>query len=128
MFWSFLVSWTPYMVASLWSAYDEESEPSVRFTVFAALMSRTSVVFNPIIYFLMSKKFRPLLKRSFSLPKAAQKWKRNHSWKVKTELFTKPVKDGSFRTSVKTDTEFSSNDRKTATRASLTATYGAVQL
>ncbi|XP_060607904.1 opsin-5-like [Ruditapes philippinarum] len=88
MFWSFLLSWLPYMIASLQTAHGTQS---IRFAVFATLMSRTSTVLNPIIYFLMSKKFRPLLVHTCSFSKSLfsplQRLDKLHSFKIVFEIF-----------------------------------------
>lgn len=85
MFWSFLLSWLPYMIASLQAA---DGTQSIRFAVFATLMSRTSTVLNPIIYFIMSKKFRPLLVHTCSVSKSVFTQRNKfHSWKIFLQVF-----------------------------------------
>lgn len=61
MCFGFLLSWMPYAIVSLWSAYVGIRSIPMRIRVISVLLARTSTVTNPIIYFLMSKKFRPLL-------------------------------------------------------------------
>lgn len=70
MCWGFLVTWMPYAVVSMWSAYgDKASQIPIRLTAFAVLIAKSSVVVNPVIYVLMSKKFRPLLLNSLNISK-----------------------------------------------------------
>ena len=61
MCWGFLVSWMPYAVVSMWTAYGDPTMLPTRLTVLAVLLAKTSTVINPTIYFMMSRKFRPML-------------------------------------------------------------------
>ena len=61
-----MISWMPYAVVSMWTAYGDISMLPIRLTVGAVLLAKTSTVVNPVIYFLLSNKFRPLLKRSLN--------------------------------------------------------------
>ena len=67
MCWGFLVSWMPYAVVSIWAAYGDPSILPIRITLVAVLLAKSSTVVNPIIYFLLSKKFRPLLSETINL-------------------------------------------------------------
>ena len=65
MCWGFLVSWMPYAVVSMWTAYGDPTMLPTRITVMAVLTAKTSTVINPTIYFMMSRKFRPMLAEVF---------------------------------------------------------------
>ncbi|XP_060579055.1 opsin-5-like [Ruditapes philippinarum] len=93
MCWGFLLSWMPYAIVSMWSAYGDVNLLPIRFTATAVLMAKSSTVVNPIIYFLMSKKFRPLLLRSLNLSDLRMRASNLSSWKVISELF--PIKNSS---------------------------------
>lgn len=67
MCWGFLLSWMPYAVVSMWTAYGVGETVPIHFTVIAVLLAKSSIVINPVIYFLMSKKFRPLLLKTLKL-------------------------------------------------------------
>lgn len=67
MCWGFLISWMPYAVVSMWTAYGDASKLPVRLTVIAVLLAKTSTVVNPVIYFLLNNKFRPMMIRSLNL-------------------------------------------------------------
>ncbi|XP_076080013.1 opsin-5-like [Mytilus galloprovincialis] len=62
---AFVGLWCPYAVVSLWTAYGGEGEVPVRLTLFAVLLAKLSTVVNPILYFMLNKKFRPFLKKTF---------------------------------------------------------------
>ncbi|XP_060568457.1 opsin-5-like [Ruditapes philippinarum] len=66
MCWGFMISWLPYAVVSMWTAYGDITMLPIRLTVGAVLLAKTSTVVNPVIYFLLSNKFRPLLIRSLN--------------------------------------------------------------
>jgi len=66
MCWAFLFSWMPYAVVSMWTAYGNGKTVPIRLTVFAVLTAKSSTVINPVIYFLLSKKFRPMLLKTLN--------------------------------------------------------------
>ena len=66
MCWGFLISWMPYAVVSIWTAYGDPTKLPTRMTVLAVLTAKSSTIVNPVIYVLMSKKFRPLLNQVFT--------------------------------------------------------------
>lgn len=105
MCWGFLLSWMPYAIVSMWSAYGNVRHLPIRFTAIAVLMAKTSTVVNPVIYFLMSKKFRPLLLRSLNLSDLKMRASNTKSWKVISELF--PLKTSSATGSSNTTSESS---------------------
>lgn len=61
----FVGLWSPYAVVSLWTAYGCKGEVPVRITLIAVLFAKLSTVVNPLIYFMLNKKFRPILKKYF---------------------------------------------------------------
>lgn len=65
MCWGFLISWMPYAVVSMWTAYGDPAMLPKRITVMAVLTAKSSTVVNPVIYVLMSRKFRPMLSQVF---------------------------------------------------------------
>ncbi|KAL4220030.1 hypothetical protein ACF0H5_020442 [Mactra antiquata] len=67
MCWGFLISWMPYAVVSMWTAYGDVTKLPIRMTVIAVLLAKTSTVVNPVIYFLLNNKFRPMMIRSLNL-------------------------------------------------------------
>lgn len=73
MCWGFLVCWMPYAIVSMWTAYGDVTHLPTRLTVVAVLLAKTSTVVNPVIYFLMSNKFRPLLMKSLNLDGGKQR-------------------------------------------------------
>jgi len=56
----------PYAVVSMWTAYGNGKTVPIRLTVFAVLTAKSSTVINPVIYFLLSKKFRPMLLKTLN--------------------------------------------------------------
>ena len=105
MCWGFLLSWMPYAIVSMWSAYGDVNLLPIRFTVTAVLLAKSSTVVNPVIYFLMSKKFRPLLLRSLNLSDLSMRASNLSSWKVISELF--PIKSSTGTNSSNTTSESS---------------------
>ena len=61
MCWGFLMTWMPYAIVSMWTAYGDPTKLPTRMTVMAVLTAKSSTVVNPVIYVLMSKKFQPML-------------------------------------------------------------------
>ncbi|XP_060581003.1 opsin-5-like [Ruditapes philippinarum] len=87
MCWGFLICWMPYAVVSMWTAYGDVTYLPVRATVVAVLLAKTSTVVNPVIYFLMSNKFRPLLMKSLNMSRSSQREiQRNPRGNDKTEV------------------------------------------
>ncbi|XP_052215785.1 opsin-5-like [Dreissena polymorpha] len=66
MSWGFLVCWMPYSVVSMWSAYGNADLLPMRLVVVSVLLAKSSTVVNPIIYFLLNSKFRPMLFRTLN--------------------------------------------------------------
>ncbi|KAH3804068.1 hypothetical protein DPMN_132346 [Dreissena polymorpha] len=66
MSWGFLVCWMPYSVVSMWSAYGNADLLPMRLVVVSVLLAKSSTVVNPIIYFLLNSKFRPMLLRTLN--------------------------------------------------------------
>lgn len=65
MCWGFLICWMPYAVVSTWTAYGDPTVLPTRITVMAVLLAKTSTVVNPVVYVMMSRKFRPMLSEVF---------------------------------------------------------------
>ena len=51
----FLVCWTPYTVFSLWVVNNRGQTFDLRFASIPAIFSKSSAVYNPIIYVLLNK-------------------------------------------------------------------------
>jgi hypothetical protein len=56
---AFMLTWTPYAVVSFWAAYGEENSIPLRVTLVSVLIAKTSTIWNPLIYFILNKKFKP---------------------------------------------------------------------
>lgn len=56
---AFMLTWTPYAVVSFWAAYGEPKSIPVRLTLASVLIAKTSTIWNPLIYFVLNKKFKP---------------------------------------------------------------------
>ncbi|CAC5358002.1 OPN5 [Mytilus coruscus] len=61
----FVGLWSPYAVVSLWTAYGRQGEVPIRVTLVAVLFAKLSTVVNPSVYFIMNKKFRPILNKYY---------------------------------------------------------------
>ncbi|XP_022092780.1 visual pigment-like receptor peropsin [Acanthaster planci] len=59
----FLSAWTPYCIVSLWSVFGDHRDITPAVSAAPALVAKSCIVFNPIIYGLMSPQFR----RSFQV-------------------------------------------------------------
>ncbi|XP_045202610.1 opsin-5-like [Mercenaria mercenaria] len=106
MCWGFLLSWMPYAVVSMWTAYGDVTMLPIRFTATAVLLAKSSTVVNPVIYFLMSKKFRPLLLRSLKLPDLGIQASSLKSWKVISELLPVRTSSGTGSTNTASESSF----------------------
>ncbi|KAL3847730.1 hypothetical protein ACJMK2_018626 [Sinanodonta woodiana] len=67
MCWGFLITWMPYAVVSMWTAYGRVSIIPIRLVVPSVLLAKTSTVINPTIYFMLNKRFRPFLMESLTV-------------------------------------------------------------
>nr|APB88013.1 neuropsin-like protein [Argopecten irradians] len=65
---AFVLTWTPYAVFSLWTAYGNKEEIPIRLTLSSILIAKLSTIVNPTVYFVLNRKFRPALKRYLSMP------------------------------------------------------------
>nr|AAD25918.1 opsin visual pigment [Phelsuma madagascariensis longintinue] len=54
----FLVAWTPYATVACWIFNNKGAEFSVTFMTVPAFFSKSSCIYNPIIYVLLNKQFR----------------------------------------------------------------------
>uniref|UniRef100_A0A8C1KR81 Rhodopsin n=1 Tax=Cyprinus carpio TaxID=7962 RepID=A0A8C1KR81_CYPCA len=54
----FLVAWTPYATVAAWIFFNKGSAFSAQFMAIPAFFSKSSSIFNPIIYVLLNKQFR----------------------------------------------------------------------
>ncbi|KAK0145938.1 Opsin-5 [Merluccius polli] len=62
----FLGAWTPYAVVSMWAAFgDADSVPPAAFAV-AAVLAKSSTIYNPVVYLLCKPNFRKCLYRDTS--------------------------------------------------------------
>lgn len=55
---AFLLCWTPYALVSMWSAFGNPGDISPLAGTIPALIAKSSVVWNPLIYVLTNKQFR----------------------------------------------------------------------
>ncbi|KAL3847642.1 hypothetical protein ACJMK2_018544 [Sinanodonta woodiana] len=55
----FLTVWMPYAVVSMWTAYGRVSIIPIRLVVPSLLLAKCSIVINPIVYFILNKRFQP---------------------------------------------------------------------
>ena len=62
---SFFVAWTPYAAVSFYSAFFRPVSTSPWATSVPAIFAKSSVFFNPIVYFFRYKKFRKAAKQLF---------------------------------------------------------------
>ncbi|KAK2554600.1 Melanopsin [Acropora cervicornis] len=75
MSYCFLFAWTPYAAVSLYVFLWKPQSMAPSISIVPALFAKTSACFNPVIYFLLFRKFRESLKRTmcgfFMDPKTA---------------------------------------------------------
>ncbi|XP_041951036.1 ultraviolet-sensitive opsin-like [Alosa sapidissima] len=62
---SFIVCYTPYALAALYYTLDHESEKDYRLVTIPALFSKSSSVYNPLIYCFMNKQFNACIMETF---------------------------------------------------------------
>ncbi|CAH1792180.1 unnamed protein product [Owenia fusiformis] len=55
---AFILSWSPYAIVSLWAAIGDSTSIPPLATVLPAVLAKSAIVWNPIIYVVMNKKFR----------------------------------------------------------------------
>nr|ASM47594.1 xenopsin [Leptochiton asellus] len=55
---AFLISWTPYAVVSLWAAIGNPDDISPLAGTLPAILAKSSIIWNPIIYVATNKQFR----------------------------------------------------------------------
>lgn len=60
----FLFAWTPYAAVSLYAFLWKPKSMAPSISIVPALFAKTSACFNPVIYFLLFRKFRESLKRT----------------------------------------------------------------
>ncbi|WAR27464.1 OPN5-like protein, partial [Mya arenaria] len=65
MCWGFLICWMPYAIVSMWTAYGNGSYIPIRMTLISVLLAKSSTIVNPILYFVLNSKFRPMLIKTF---------------------------------------------------------------
>uniref|UniRef100_A0A671QIE1 Rhodopsin n=1 Tax=Sinocyclocheilus anshuiensis TaxID=1608454 RepID=A0A671QIE1_9TELE len=54
----FLVAWTPYATVAAWIFFNKGAAFSAQFMAIPAFFSKTSALYNPVIYVLLNKQFR----------------------------------------------------------------------
>ncbi|XP_032791760.2 opsin-5 [Daphnia magna] len=54
----FLIAWLPYACISLWSAYGDVSAIPLWITPIPVLLAKSSIAYNPIIYVLLTRRYR----------------------------------------------------------------------
>ncbi|XP_062591798.1 opsin-5-like isoform X1 [Saccostrea cucullata] len=81
---AFMVTWTPYAVVSFWAAYGEAKNIPLRLTLASVLVAKTSTIWNPVIYFILNKKFKPhirlFLRTFFRYDNNAQQRRQRSLW------------------------------------------------
>ena len=60
----FLMGWTPYAIASLYAVTGHAQEISAQHAVIPSMFAKTTIVYNPVIYFFTYRGFRISLKNS----------------------------------------------------------------
>lgn len=100
MCWGFLICWMPYAIVSLWTAYGNATYLPIRLTVVAVLLAKSSTVVNPVIYFLMNNKFRPLLLRSLQLDSGQQQRKIKETKQLQSLIALRGKRSPGYSTSV----------------------------
>ena len=85
----------PYGVVSMWTAYGNSDILPHRVVVAAVLFAKSSTVVNPVIYFLMSKKFRPLILDSIKSGLCQCKLTCYKSVSLACDATTKPISSNS---------------------------------
>lgn len=61
----FCICWTPYTVVSLYSAFSETDSMTPLVSTISSISAKSSVLLNPVVYFLRYKKFRKAIKKLF---------------------------------------------------------------
>jgi hypothetical protein len=59
----FVGLWSPYAVVSLLTAYGRKGEVPIRITLMSVLLAKPSTIVNPLVYFILNKKFRPIVRK-----------------------------------------------------------------
>ncbi|XP_061197909.1 opsin-VA-like [Saccostrea echinata] len=81
---AFMLTWTPYAVVSFWAAYGEANSIPLRLTLASVLIAKTSTIWNPLIYFILNKKFKPhirlFLRTFFRYDNNAQQRRQRSLW------------------------------------------------
>ncbi|KAI9551386.1 hypothetical protein GHT06_021719 [Daphnia sinensis] len=54
----FLIAWLPYACISLWSAYGDVSSIPLWMTPIPVLLAKSSIAYNPVIYVLLTRRYR----------------------------------------------------------------------
>jgi len=63
---AFILSWSPYCLASMISIFRGNNVLSAGEAEIPALMAKASVIYNPIVYAVMNRRFRMTLRKSVS--------------------------------------------------------------
>ncbi|XP_071350226.1 blue-sensitive opsin-like isoform X2 [Trachinotus anak] len=63
----FLVCWMPYTAFALWVVKNRGQSFDLRFATIPAVFSKSSAVYNPVIYVLLNKKFRSGLRKMLGM-------------------------------------------------------------
>lgn len=59
----FILLWAPYAVISLISAFGRKDSIPVRLSLATVLLAKLSTILNPVVYFMLNRNYRPLLKK-----------------------------------------------------------------
>ncbi len=54
----FLVAWTPYATVAAWIFFNKGASFSAQFMAVPAFFSKTSALYNPVIYVLLNKQVK----------------------------------------------------------------------
>lgn len=63
----FLGAWTPYAVVAMWAAFGDATQVPPAAFALAAIMAKSSTIYNPMVYLLCKPNFRKCLYRDTSV-------------------------------------------------------------
>ncbi|KAE8287048.1 Opsin-3 Encephalopsin Panopsin [Larimichthys crocea] len=90
----FVVSWSPYGMVSLWSVFHDSRVIPPEVSLLPCMFAKTSTVYNPMIYYIFSQRFKREVKQLCSclLPNSTKASKDNSIYMVSghTKLRTNP--------------------------------------
>ncbi|XP_026188930.1 opsin 7, group member d [Mastacembelus armatus] len=63
----FLGAWTPYAAVAMWAAFGDATQVPPAAFALAAVLAKSSTIYNPMVYLLCKPKFRECLRRDTSM-------------------------------------------------------------